>query len=52
MILLGDRLFRQLLFDDLQLMTLDERPSDLDGNYDSAIMPFVSEHARRPKNLD
>lgn len=46
-ILSGDRPFRQLLFDDLQLMTLDGRPSDLEGNYDAALMPFVSEHAGR-----
>ncbi len=46
-ILSGERPFRQLLFDDLQLMTLDGRPSDLDGNYDTALMPFISEHAGR-----
>lgn len=46
-ILSGERPFRQLLFDDLQLMTLDGRPSDLDSNYDTALMPFVSEHAGR-----
>jgi len=44
-ILSGDRPFRQLLFDDLQLMTLDGRPSDLGKNYSTTLMPFISEHA-------
>ncbi len=44
-ILSGDRPFRQLLFDDLQLMTLDGRPGDLDKNYATKLMPFISEHA-------
>jgi len=44
-ILSGDRPFRQLLFDDLQLMTLDGRPSDLDKNYATKLMPFISENA-------
>lgn len=54
-ILSGDRPFRQLLFDDLQLMTLDGRPSDLDKNYATKLMPFISEHAGKlcqVKNYD
>jgi len=44
-ILSGERPFRDLLFDDLQLMTLDGRPDDLAKNYDTPLMPFISEHA-------
>lgn len=44
-ILSGDRPFRPLLFDNLKLMTLDGRPSDLDKNYSSKVMPFISQHA-------
>ena len=44
-ILSGDRPFRQLIFDDLQLMTLDGRPGDLEKNYATSLMPFVSENA-------
>lgn len=46
-ILSGDRPFRPLLFDDVKLMTLDGRPSDLAKNYDAKVMPFISEHAGR-----
>ena len=46
-ILSGDRPFRQLLFDDLKLMTLDGRPSDLDKNYPTKVMPFISEQASK-----
>ncbi|MFK7979411.1 MAG: hypothetical protein AB8G86_05490 [Saprospiraceae bacterium] len=44
-ILSGDRPFRQLLFDDLKLMTLDGRPDDLAKNYAPKLMPFISENA-------
>lgn len=44
-IISGDRPFRPLLFDDLKLMTLDGRPSDLNKNYPTTVMPFISEHA-------
>ncbi len=44
-ILSGERPFRNLLFDNLQLMTLDGRPSDLSKNYATRLMPFISEHA-------
>lgn len=44
-ILSGERPFRPLLFDNLKLMTLDGRPSDLDKNYSAKVMPFISEHA-------
>jgi len=44
-ILSGDRPFRPLLFDNLKLMTLDGRPSDLAKNYSTQVMPFISEHA-------
>lgn len=44
-ILSGERPFRNLLFDNLQLMTLDGRPNDLPKNYATRIMPFISEHA-------
>jgi len=44
-ILSGDRPFELLLNDTLQLMTLDGRPSDLEKNYPSELMPFISERA-------
>ena len=44
-ILSGDRPIRQLLSDSLKLMTLDGRPGDLEKNYPSSLMPFISEHA-------
>ena len=44
-ILSGERPFRQLLFDELQLMTLDGRPADLAKNYETNLMPFISENA-------
>ena len=44
-ILSGERPFKDLLFDELQLMTLDGRPSDLDKNYSTRLMPFISENA-------
>jgi len=44
-ILSGERPFRQLLFDDLQLMTLDGRPDDLVKKYATRLMPFISENA-------
>ena len=44
-ILSGERPFKLLLEDSLQLMTLDGRPSDLAKNYPSHLMPFISEHA-------
>ena len=43
-ILSGERPFKSLLSDDLQLMTLDGRPSDLPKNYPNTLMPFISEH--------
>lgn len=54
-ILSGERPFRTLLFDDLQLMTLDGRPDDLAKNYATHLMPFISEHAGKVcqvKNYD
>ena len=42
-ILSGARPFELLLKDSLQLMTLDGRPSDLDENYPTELMPFISE---------
>ena len=44
-ILSGARPFDLLLNDSLQLMTLDGRPSDLEKNYPSELMPFISERA-------
>jgi len=44
-ILSGARPFDLLLNDTLQLMTLDGRPSDLEKNYPSELMPFISERA-------
>lgn len=44
-ILSGARPFKELLEDDLQLMTLDGRPEDLKFNYPSYLMPFISENA-------
>lgn len=44
-ILSGDRPFDKVLNDDLQLMTLDGRPADLEKNYPTELMPFISEHA-------
>ena len=44
-ILSGDRPFDLLLNDSLQLMTLDGRPSDLEKNYPTELMPFISERA-------
>ena len=44
-ILSGERPFENLLNDSLQLMTLDGRPEDLDKNYPSHLMPFISENA-------
>jgi hypothetical protein len=44
-ILSGERPFKALLNDSLQLMTLDGRPSDLKKNYPSTLMPFISENA-------
>ncbi len=43
-ILSGERPFRQLLSDPLQLMTLDGRPDDLTKDYPTALMPFISQH--------
>ena len=54
-ILSGERPFRALLFDELQLMTLDGRPSDLEKNYATRLMPFISENAGKVcqvKNYD
>ncbi len=50
-ILSGERPFRQLLFDDLQLMTLDGRPSDLAKKYPTKLMPFISENAGKVCNV-
>jgi len=44
-ILSGERPFLNLLFDDLQLMTLDGRPADLERKYATRLMPFISENA-------
>ncbi|MEM6318845.1 MAG: hypothetical protein AAF960_14330 [Bacteroidota bacterium] len=43
-ILSGERPFRDLLKDSLQLMTLDGRLGDLEKNYPSELTPFISEH--------
>lgn len=46
-ILSGERPFKELLNDSLQLMTLDGRPEDLAKNYPSHLMPFISENASK-----
>ncbi len=51
-ILSGERPFKLLLNDSLQLMTLDGRPSDLAKNYPSHLMPFISEHAGKVAGTD
>jgi len=46
-ILSGERPFKELLNDPLQLMTLDGRPEDLAKKYPRYLMPFISENAAK-----
>ena len=46
-VLSGERPFKELLEDPLQLMTLDGRPEDLSKDYPSHLMPFISENASK-----
>jgi len=46
-ILSGERPFKELLKDPLQLMTLDGRPEDLEKEYPTHLMPFISENAAK-----
>ena len=48
----GERPFKLLLNDSLQLMTLDGRPSDLVKKYPTHLMPFISEHAGKVAGTD
>ncbi len=51
-ILSGDRPFDLLLNDTLQLMTLDGRPGDLEKNYPSHLMPFISENGGKVAGVE
>ncbi|MDB4505740.1 MAG: hypothetical protein P8Q41_09850 [Saprospiraceae bacterium] len=51
-ILSGDRPFEALQQDSLQLMTLDGRLSDLEKNYPSYLMPFISENAGKVAQVE
>ena len=51
-ILSGDRPFELLLKDSLQLMTLDGRPGDLDKNYPTELMPFISENIGKVAGIE
>lgn len=51
-ILSGERPFKELLNDPLQLMTLDGRPTDLEKKYPTHLMPFISENASEVAGTD
>ena len=51
-ILSGERPFQMLLSDSLQLMTLDGRPGDLEKNYPTELMPFISENIGKVAGIE